>query len=578
MKITHNAFTKRSSWIFSNICEHTVWSLIFLFMVPVVNGQSVCNLTIEDNLNNPMYVNQTYDKPFRITNNNYYSGWNDSLKVLIQYHISQNGNIQQLADLSQTTGLSDEPSYQYISKWVDNLSEYENTYENYSIISVKKYRTAGTGTILAGHAGNYSICAKASCLNNNKTTNETISNMSLKFDSEEAASCWVREFIDSKEIECNVTIRIRTDKDSYNPGDKMKIYFDINNESFPFKITYWIEDYFGRTIKKPYISENSNTKRFTIDGFYGINMYTIKANYTVGCNMTNISAIDKDILIKGTVLNQSSAYLESYDIKQKPGYVVFEGQLFVYPQSDNCKIELFSDKKIASDVFEVIPFQNVSLFFRFTVDNSKIRTSDSYIKISGCVNDSYKVRIPIPETKEIECARDELTDPISFNLDNIPEKIYSNRSFSTKLSIKGNDRRLRISNYVYRASKCYSVNCRDDYSYTEFIGDSVVQLNNRAIVAKTGTYDYRLIVENNKEVLFDFKTKIVIDEPEHKEECQHAVLNTTQKIEPTVKTQSPDAITGMTIYRSKNEKIKDLIPIGIIVVLVLVNFAIIVHY
>jgi hypothetical protein len=554
---------------------------MLLVLTANIKGEPTCNLTVENNLDNLLYVYQQYDKPFKVINNDYFTGYNKSLEVIVEYSIMKSG-------------------------------EKNSTLTNSSVISVKKYTTASTGLIMVQQKGNYTICAKVSCLHDKQQNNLSnistgnisnsthehiiINNSIINNTASSSNKCWSAEFLDGREISCNITIGMRTDKKTYNPGDAVKIYFDVSNQSFPYQITYWIEDYFGRVVKKTYTTSNSNTKSYTVKEVFGINELSIRANYSVGCNMSDIPNVSHKVLVKGTILNSSSAVLKKYDVKQKSDYTIVEGELYIYSKYglsyDNCKMELYQKSRLATESFKIVPFINASHSFRLVVDNSKLKRKDHTLQLSGCANATFKITIPVPATKEVDNKINENIrekEDLSFNV-TIPEKIYSNKSFSTRLSINGNDgKRLRIINYVYRASKCYSVNCKEDYNYAEFKGNSVVQLNNKAIVANAGIYEYRLIVEYGKNILYDYRTKMLIEDlvlnkkeiklTESKDGSDSNTKVMTDLSNPNTNlSKDLTAITGMNVYKSKNEKIKEIIPFGIIIALALVNFAVIIHY
>ncbi len=62
---------------------------------------------------------------------------------------------------------------------------------------------------------------------------------------------------------CSVSISLSSEKDVYLSGERIKFYNTLTNESYAFKIEYWIEDENQTIVKKPVTTQNVNEKSYT---------------------------------------------------------------------------------------------------------------------------------------------------------------------------------------------------------------------------------------------------------------------------------------------------------------------------
>ncbi|MBN2457523.1 lamin tail domain-containing protein [Candidatus Woesearchaeota archaeon] len=62
---------------------------------------------------------------------------------------------------------------------------------------------------------------------------------------------------------CNISIHIEKDKVVYEEGEKVRYSIYPSDESIDYSIEYWIEDLFGRIVKKRYNTTNSNMRSWT---------------------------------------------------------------------------------------------------------------------------------------------------------------------------------------------------------------------------------------------------------------------------------------------------------------------------
>lgn len=62
---------------------------------------------------------------------------------------------------------------------------------------------------------------------------------------------------------CNISISLQTTQLLYQNNEQVSFQNILSNNSFYYEIDYWIEDLFGREIKKIYTTKNQNTKYYT---------------------------------------------------------------------------------------------------------------------------------------------------------------------------------------------------------------------------------------------------------------------------------------------------------------------------
>ncbi len=156
------------------------------------------------------------------------------------------------------------------------------TKENNFTVEVGCSKTAGTGEWTPNQTGNFTLCGR-------------IINATTNFNS--SLVCKNITVIDSNTIPCNLTINISASL-IWHTGEKSKYYIFVNDSSGNYsnkqiEITYWIEDYFGNFIKKPYtttsIKTNTKSSRdYTPKLDCGTAAYIIKAEITnTYCNDAN---------------------------------------------------------------------------------------------------------------------------------------------------------------------------------------------------------------------------------------------------------------------------------------------------
>ncbi|HZX12714.1 MAG TPA: hypothetical protein VFE88_04630 [Candidatus Nanoarchaeia archaeon] len=99
-------------------------------------------------------------------------------------------------------------------------------------------------------------------VNETVVLNETLVNETL-FVGNESNGSRMNESVVLDEGVCEVSLEVFAEKQMYNNSDKVKFYNKLSDESFPFKIEYWVEDAAGDVVKNPVVTQNTKQKSFT---------------------------------------------------------------------------------------------------------------------------------------------------------------------------------------------------------------------------------------------------------------------------------------------------------------------------
>ncbi len=209
------------------------------------------------------YLNLELEKLFKITNLN--SELGKAYDINVDYNITKSGSI-----IKQNSFVKDE---------------------------VNQYSTTNTGEWFPDSVGNYTICGRI--------TSSSVNDTNLAND----VACKDVEVIDTSSIPCNISLNISTEKLVYENGESIKYYNNLNNESFPYIIEYWIEDLFKDIVKNKYNTTNTNQKTYTktideLDRAFVIRSRLVK----IACNDsdTRDNSAKKYVIIKGTDISESN--------------------------------------------------------------------------------------------------------------------------------------------------------------------------------------------------------------------------------------------------------------------------------
>ena len=512
---------------------------------------SSCNgLRITVSLDNTLYLGKTYTSLFRIDNLDHVSGITDYINLTVVYNISGPGFFKQ--DFFELTNLN-------------------------------SYKTAGTGSFKPEKAGNYTICG------------QIVSSTVDDANKEDDISCKNIFVINTLGIPCNISLNIGTWKNLYF-NEPSVFYLNLNNESFPFAIEYWVEDLFGNIVKKPINTTNTNKKSFSPRFDEPDKAFLIKANLIfIACNDSNKNDnyAEKLFVVKGEepekeskieiveiYLNKDNAIEFGKTLKAKLN--LYKGDstknvisVWAENQKGN-KISTETSKititKKFSDNLLTIPVQ-----LKLNCD-SKLDEGRHYLVVDGLsikTKKEFMIKgnsdsLCPEETKSSNEIISETNSKFSYEIISIPLTAENNKEFITKVLITAKDEtKLKIWSYAYRGSKCYSGEREDNMQeiLIQANGNKTVELENTVIDAEPGDYKLKvkLLLEGQKTEKELTEDIMVIEPIETKEEKELSKSELNEITEKTITECScgplsliGNEIQSETVYISTSKKASNL--------------------
>lgn len=166
-------------------------------------------------LESPLYIGFSYTKLFKIENLDHVAGQTDHINATVYYNIS------------------------------------DTKEEMFDVIDLNSFKTADTGSFTPAVEGNFTVCGKiiSSTVENDPEIDNT--------------ACKLVEIINPFSVPCNISINVTSEEMIYEQGDTIKFYNNLDDESFPYVIEYWIEDLFGEIVKNKINTTNTNSKSYT---------------------------------------------------------------------------------------------------------------------------------------------------------------------------------------------------------------------------------------------------------------------------------------------------------------------------
>jgi len=463
-----------------------VWLIFvfnFLLFSAATETDSYEGLRIKVILDDTLFLGKTYTSLFRIDNLGHVSGITDYINLSVLYNISGHNFFKQ--DVFELTNLN-------------------------------SYKTAGTGGFKPDKAGNYTICGKI------------ISSTINDLNKEDDISCKNISVINTLGIPCNVSLNIGTWKNIYFDESSV-FYLNLNNESFPFVIEYWVEDLFGNTVKKAINTTNTNKKSFSPRFDEPDKAFLIKANLIfVACNDSNKkdNYAERLFVVKGEEPEKESR-IEIVELYlNKDNEIEFgkslKAKLSIY-KGDSTKnvIKIWAENKkgtkISTETSKLTITKKFSenlvtipIQLKLNCD-SKLDEGRYYLVVEG-LNIKEKKEFLIKGNSDFLCPEEtkssneitsEANSKFSYEIISIPLTVENNNEFTTKVLITAKDEtKLKIWSYAYRGSKCYSGEREDNMQeiLIQANENKTVELKNKIIDAEPGDYKLKvkLLLEGQK--------------------------------------------------------------------------------
>ncbi len=510
-------------------------------------------LKIEVSLDEILYLGKDYASLFRIDNLDHISGTTDYINLTVVYNISG-------------------PDF--------------FKHDVFELINLNSYKTAGTGDFKPDKAGEYIICGQI--------INSTVDDINKEDD----ISCRNISVINTLNIPCNVSLDIGTWKTLYF-DEPTVFYLNLNNETFPFIIEYWVEDLFGNVVKNPINTTNTNKKSFSPKLDEPDRAFLIKANLVfIACNDSNQADNYAEMLfvVKGKEPEKESRIEIVKLYLNKDSAIEFgetlRAEVSIY-KGDSTKnvinvwVEDLKANKISAETSKITITKKFSdnlltipVQLKLNCD-SKLDEGRHYLVVDGLgikTKKEFMIKGNLDsfcpeETKSSNEIASETNSKFSYEIISIPSTAENNNEFKTQVLITARDETmLKIWSYVYRGSKCYSGEREDNIQeiLIQANGNKTVELKNIIIDAEPGSYKFKvkLLLEGQKtekeltqdiEVIESIETK----QEENEQELSNFELNET--VEKTTAEYSCDPLNLVsnelqsgTVYISSSKKASNL--------------------
>jgi len=536
-----------------------LFSVILIFSFLLVSAADENNssngLRIEISLDDALFLGKTYTGLFRIDNLDHVSSTTDYINLTVSYNISGPDFFKQ---------------------------------DVFELINLNSYKTAGTGDFRPDKAGDYTICGQII----DSTIDDT--------NKDDDISCKNISVINTLDIPCNVSLDIGTWKSLYF-DEPTVFYLNLNNETFPFIIEYWVEDLFGNVVKNAINTTNTNKKSFSPKLDEPDKAFLIKANLAfIACNDSNQADNYAEMLfvVKGEEpANESKIEIPELYLNKDNAIEFGEtlrAEVSIY-KGDSTKnvinvwAEDSKENKISAETSKITITKKFSeslitvpVQLKLNCD-SKLGEGRHFLVAEGLgikTKKEFMVKGNLDSLcpKEAESSAETASEiksnsKFSYEIISIPLTAENNNEFKTQVLITARDEtRLKIWSYVYRGSKCYSGEREDNIQeiLIQANENKTVELENTVIDAEPGDYKLkvRLLLEGQKtekELTQDIEVIELIEtkQEENEQELSNFELNeTVEKITAECSCDQLSLIadefqTG-TVYISTSEKASSL--------------------
>ncbi|MBD3203325.1 hypothetical protein GF327_03465 [Candidatus Woesearchaeota archaeon] len=475
-------------------------------------------------------IDLTYNKLFKIINLDHISGITDKIFVKVKYNISKNKSI--------------------LKKRVFN-------------VTVNSYTTANTGSFMFNESGNYSICARITHSSENDTNLEN------------NRICKIINVVDTTKIACNVSLKIDTEKLFYNNSERISFKNNLSNESFSYKITYWITDLFGNYIKDPYTTQNTNKKSYTANIKETDQVLIIKSNITnIACNDSykKDNYAEKMVIIKGKKdLNSNLKIDKIYTgSDNKASFGDFLRVRFSAYKGDTQKTSVKTWIEDDENRVSYITYSNINSKYdetEITVPvrikpncNEKYREGRYSVVVSGLdVEDRKDVVLKgitnslCKKTKSTSSDQKTVSeDQEKYEITELKEKYYNDEKITFSIKVNNKEKQNKdydIWSYIYRGPKSYSGNRISNIKHVSIPGEKItkIDLENKLIENITGDFKIKIKIQDKDRKTPDELTediKIIGRESEK-----------TTSLENEIETDMPKISSFYTLSRKYDEEI-----------------------
>lgn len=451
---------------------------------------------------------------------------------------------------------------------------------------INTYSTTSTGSFIASEAGNYTLCG----IITSSTANDT-NQLNDK-------ACKTITVIDTSSFPCNISINTTTDKTFYLDNETVKFYNNLNDESFPYVIEYWVEDLFGNILKKKINTTNTDQKSYSPRISEQDLVLLIKNQLYVLCNDSNISdnSAEMMIIIKNTnpqflstEENSSLEIIDIYDLgsdnKAKFGQAIRVKLDIRKGDTAKNSISLWIEdnkgnkvsKESNTNVYQKYMDYKLTLPLQIKPNCDYSYDDGIYKLIIEGLDEKDSKNIEIEGITKDLCEKTEIekikqtTGSLTYTITDAPEEVFSGEEFTIQLSLKNDDNERHdaaVWSYIYRGNKCY---CKDREENKQEVSiapekEEIVTLKNKVIEAEPGDYKLKIsIIKDNQKTVRELTREIKVITPT--ESLAQSFFQNQPSTEINLESEKHPKI----VYESTNIKTQKLIPIFIIALLAILS-------
>lgn len=437
-------------------------------------------LKLSANINSPIYLNLSYDNLFKIENLDHVTGQSENLTAALQYNLTKNNVVFK----QETVGVS----------------------------GINSYKTSGTGSFLVNETGTYYLCGEILASSSNDTN------------SSDNSACAYLNALDPSSIPCNVSLGLDVNQSIFQSGQAIKFKHILNNETFPFTISYWVEDIFGEIAKNTVESSNTNQKSWTPDVDDLEKAFLIKSQLIfTACNDFDKSDnyAEKLVVVKGsgsasgknpdssiTILDadEEARFGDTINVRLN----VYKGDTAAYSITAHVK----GKRKVSDDLkfYAYSKFTNYSLRLpipiygncdndyadgRYSIIISGLNQSASReIMLSGNDSDCSAAQTGSEETSVLSSS----SGNFAFSFLSYPERANIGDTVASQVQIEGDEEEhdVEIYSYIRKGSKIYGEK-GDNAQMISLPKQSSVTVELSNLVSATDPGNYDLVVKLRKD-------------------------------------------------------------------------------
>ncbi len=423
--------------------------------------------------------------------------------------------------------------------------------------------------------------------------------------------------IDPSLLPCDIKLDLILEEDLFfQQGQSVKFKPTLSDQSFPFQITYWIEDLFGRQVKEKVTTANTNQKSWKAKIDELDQVLWLKASVNPQCQDDDLAnnKVQKMIIVMNQknsptedILPSANSSLEIVSVSPKtvsfgeiikPELDIYKGNTNKY--SFSAWVE--KDGKIISEKTK-FNLQTKNIGYKIVppiiIDSNcqgKISDGKATMVVEGLDLHAEK-KIDLEGITKNRCSGSSISASSSsttsstgsasakwsYLIKEYPKNIFPADNFDVKVLFQGDaqEHDFKIWAFVYRGSRCYS--CHDNKNSREdnLISFSLAEFEERSIsipitVDDLDEGDYKIKVIINKdsqktnmelveEITVLSKAKENIVQPLSTASGFDKTADSVDSIELHRK-PSPES-SGIVVYRSSSAKAGKLLPYFLIICL-----------